>query len=174
RRAAEPAADVEYPGLCGRRRETREPLRRSLATPVKVVSGCDVVDGESANILAVAGQGVEDGFAQPLAPPVLADCGGIRPADHGIHDVLLARSLKPSGLVSAFPRDVQGFPRDPGRVGRRPDPLRCPVTTATFPSSLPATLLMRGDLLGTVPLRWSAARRRIPSDMPERGTSHEA
>src|SRR5262249_36221149 len=103
RRAAEPAADVEYPGLCGRRRETREPLRRRLATPVKVVRGCDVVDGESANILTVAGQGVEDGFAQPLAPPVLADYGGIRPADHGIHDVLLARSLKPSGLVSAFP-----------------------------------------------------------------------
>src|SRR5262249_61374723 len=33
--------------------------------------------------------------------------------------------------------------------GDAPIPFDAPVTTATFPSSLPATLLVRGDLLGT-------------------------
>src|SRR5262249_44277769 len=88
--------------------DTGKPLGCGLATPVKVVGGGKIFDGEGVQILARAGQSVEDRRPEADAGPMRTDRDGVRLAHHRTQDLRLTRSRRRS-FVRPSPRNADHY-----------------------------------------------------------------
>jgi hypothetical protein len=75
RGAAQAAAHVEDAQARREAGQAGEAQGGILAAAVELIRGGEVVDGERVEILPRGGEGVEDGAAEALAGPVVADGG---------------------------------------------------------------------------------------------------